>query len=88
MVTAIGDATSPVARRRIIWGQKLGEQIRFVGWTTKQFVHELNEAGCAVSRQAVEQWLTGKTSPSPERQAYIAKVLRTAPHLLFPVEAA
>jgi len=88
MVTGIGDKTSARQRRRLLWAEKLQAQLDFLGWTTKRFVHELNEAGCPVKRQAVDQWLSGKTAPEPENQAYIAKVLRSAPHLLFPVEAA
>lgn len=88
VVTSIGDKTTPKERRRLMWARRLSEQLAFVQWTPKRFVHELNEAGCVVSRQAIDQWLRGETSPSPENQAYIAKVLGTAPHLLFPVEAA
>ena len=91
----IGDLTPPAQRRRLVWAGKLSDQLRFVGWVTsdgrldyKRFQHELAEAGCKVSRQAVSQWLAGETAPSPENQAVIAKVLRTAPHLIFPVEAA
>jgi len=36
----------------------------------------------------IDQWLDGTTSPSPENQGYVAKVTRSAPHLLFPVEVA
>jgi hypothetical protein len=91
----IGDQTPPAQRRRIVWAQKLEEQMRFVGWVTdtgkvdhKRLHRAVVEAGGRATRQAVEQWLAGKTSPTPENQAVIAKVLRTAPHFIFPVEAA
>lgn len=88
MVKSIGDQTTARQRRRIAWAENLNRQLQFVTWTPKQFVHELNAAGLDVSRQAVDCWLRGTKAPSPESQAVIAKVLRTAPHLLFPVEAA
>jgi transcriptional regulator with XRE-family HTH domain len=88
MVKSIGDQTTARERRKLLWAEKLRDQLGFFGWSTKRFVYELNEAGCDVTRQAVEQWLAGKSSPSPENQAYVAKVLRSSPHLLFPVEAA
>lgn len=84
----IGDKTSPAQRRRIKWGERLAEQIKFVGWEPKRFRYELAQAGLEVSRQAVECWLAGKYAPSVENQAVIAKVLRTAPHILFPADAA
>ena len=91
----IGDQTPPAQRRRYVWASKVLDQLRFIGWVTddgkpdqRRFHAELRNAGCGVTRQAVDQWLSGETAPSPENQAYIAKVLRTAPHLLFPVEAA
>lgn len=88
MVSHIGEQTSPRQRLRLEWAAKLRSQLDFLGWTQKRFRYELAEAGCNVSRQAVEQWLSGDTSPMPHHQAAIARVLRTAPHLLFPVEAA
>lgn len=84
----IGDQTTPAQRRRLRWAESLSEQLRFVGWTEKQLRHELAASGLRVSRQTVQNWLTGRAAPSPENQAIIAKVLRTAPHLLFPLEAA
>ena len=83
----IGDKTSAAARRRLAWGDRLKDQLSFLDWTTKRFIHELEQAGCTVSRQAVDFWLAGKTAPSPENQLVIAKVLRTSPSLLFPLDA-
>lgn len=85
MVTAIGDQTSAKQRRKLRWTKNLTDQLTFLGWSPKRFVHELNEAGCDVTRQAVDQWLSGETSPSPENQAYVIKVTR-APGL-FSIEA-
>lgn len=84
----IGDQTTAAQRRRIRWAESLTDQLKFVGWTDKQFKYELALVGLEVSRQTVQNWLSGRVAPSPENQAVIAKVLRTAPHLLFPVEAA
>lgn len=90
----IGEKTPAAQRRRIVWAQKLEDQLRFVGWVkdngkvdTKRFHLALQAAGGKATRQAVDQWLTGATSPTPENQVVVAKVLRTAPHLLFPVDA-
>lgn len=84
----IGEQTSPRQRLRIEWATNLRTQLRYVNWTAKRFRHELELAGHTVSRQAIDQWLSGETSPLPHHQAAIARVLRTAPHLLFPVELA
>lgn len=84
----IGEQTGPRQRLRLEWAAKLRDQLAFLDWTPKRFRYELAEAGCKVSRQAVDQWLSGETSPLPHHQAVVARVLRTAPHLLFPVEIA
>jgi len=91
----IGEQTPAAQRRRIVWAQKLEEQLRFVGWVKnngkvdiKRFHLALQASGGKATRQAVDQWLAGLTAPTPENQAVVAKVLRTAPHLLFPVDAA
>lgn len=82
----IADQTSPAQRRRIKWTENLNDQLRFLQWTPKRFHHELREAGCNVSRQAVDQWLTGETAPSLDNQVFIARVTRSAQHVLFPAE--
>jgi hypothetical protein len=94
-ISHIGEKTRPAQRRRLIWSDKLAAQLRFVGWVTsdgKPDARRLHAAvvaaGGKASRQAVQQWLAGSTAPTPENQAVVARVLHTAPHLLFPVEAA
>lgn len=88
MNQVVADNTSPRQRRRIRWTQNLNDQLAFLQWTPKKFHHELREAGCSVTRQAVDQWLSGETAPSLDNQVFIAKVTRSAQHVLFPAEVA
>jgi hypothetical protein len=81
-------ATDPNERLRIIWGEKLGDQLDALGLTPKRFCRLLeDEGGVEVSLQSVYAWLGGKWAPKPTTQAAIAKVLKVPAHHLFPVAA-
>lgn len=52
----------------------------------KELHQALRDRGVQVSRQAVDYWLAGKTSPRLQHQAHIAAVLGVPVRRLFPVE--
>lgn len=87
--TAIGGATEPDERIRIEWGQSLAECMDAQDLTIKGLVAALEalEPPITVTRQAVESWLTGKTSPRPYYQQAIGTVLNMPPRRVFPLDS-
>lgn len=92
-IAHIGDATSPADRLRIRWGQTLAELMerQYGDRAIKPFRRDLNTVAVQmgfspVTRQAIDQWLSGRTAPRPQYQAAIARVFRMPAHLIFSVE--
>lgn len=79
----------PDKKLRIIWGERIAEQLVVLEMTPKKFCRLLeDEGGIEVSLQTVYAWLNGSWAPTPTKQAAIAKVLRAPSNRLFPLEAA
>src|SRR5262245_57765690 len=70
---------------RLDWAASLRDELEAKGLTPKVFHALLTDAGAEVTQQAVYQWLSGASSPSPHNQAYCALVLRAPAHRLFPI---
>lgn len=90
-VVQIGSAadaeTDPNKRLRLIWAERLNEQLEFLKLTPKRFCRLLEDEGdLEVSLQTVYAWLSGAWAPSPAKQGTIAKVLGAPPQRLFPVD--
>lgn len=82
-----GRLGSDAERRRLTWGENLGEAMRVHDLTVKGLHRALTEVGVAVTPQAIYSWRSGVTAPTPEHQAAVAAVLRMPVGLLFPVKA-
>lgn len=67
------------------WAANLRDELDAKGLTVKQFHLALVEAGADVSLQAVYQWLSGTSAPSPYNQSFCGHVLRAPAHRLFPL---
>ena len=76
---------TPVQQLRLDWAANLRDELDAKHLTPKAFHLALEEAGAEVTSQAVYQWLSGTSSPSPHNQAYCAHVLRAPAHRLFPL---
>lgn len=85
-IAHIGDQTSPAERLRLAWAATLSALLTQRQMSVKEFKAELATFGCDVTRQAIEQWLVGKTAPRPHHQAAIAKVFRLPAVAIFNVE--
>lgn len=81
------DGNTPADRLRLRWAATLAAYLTARGMNQKQFRLALADHGCKVSRQAIDQWLSGQTAPRPAHQAAIAAVFQAPVHVLFPIEA-
>lgn len=79
----IGDKTPPAQRLRLRWAENLDDELRVLGFSRQQFRQALAEVGCDVTRQAIDQWLAGKTAPRAHHQHAIGLVCRKPPHQIF-----
>lgn len=73
---------SPAVALRKKWGKDIRKYREIRGMNQAQLA-----AALGVTQQAVYYWETGKTSPKPENQAAIARVLGVPWIVLFEVEA-
>lgn len=79
---------SPEQQLRLEWSANLRRELLAkrpgpTGMSAKEFHHLLTEAGAKVTQQAVYNWLSGATAPSPINQAYVAHVLQAPAERLF-----
>lgn len=84
----LGLERDPARRLRARWATLLRKQLSLREMTSKELRLELERRGLNVTRQAVDQWLAGKTSPRPHHQAVIAAVFQVPVESLFPIEVA
>lgn len=77
--------SDPAKRLRIEWGQNLAEHLVAAQVSRKELQRRLADLGYEVSLQAVSQWIRGDTSPRPQMQAAVAKVLSVPARSLFPL---
>lgn len=76
----------PEQRLRFDWSESLAEHMKAQEVTVKQLVAKLAELDIEVTRQAVELWLKGQTSPRPHHQAALGTVFNVPARRLFPIE--
>lgn len=74
--------------RRAIWARNLTKAMDTRNVTVKTLHRALLEAGIDVSPQAIYAWRNGTSSPTIEKQAVVAEVLRSEVPDLFPAVAA
>lgn len=88
-VLKFGSAEEYADRLRAEWADSLTEHMEARSLNRKQLLQAVNDvAAKPVSRQTIDMWLNGKTSPSPYHQAVLAAVLLVPVRRLFPIEAA
>lgn len=78
-------ATGDAAERRRDWGSNLSAFLDEAQVTRKDLQGRLSAVGFDVSLQAISQWCRGQTSPRPEMQAAIGRVLGVPARVLFPL---
>lgn len=76
----------PETRLRLEWAQSLRDHMAFRQVTVKELRRRLADLGAAVSRQGIESWLAGKTSPRPHHQQAIGAALDMPARSIFPLE--
>lgn len=76
----------PEIRLRLEWARSLRDHMAFRDVTVKELRHRLAGLGVAVTRQGVEAWLSGKTSPRPHHQQAIGAALDMPARSIFPLE--
>jgi hypothetical protein len=84
----LGGAMDPDERLRHEWAESLAEHMAEQDVTVKKLRALLVELGpqYEVSRQGIESWLKGATSPRPHMQAALGTVLNVPARRLFPIE--
>lgn len=78
---------TPAQQRRALWGRNINAQLDVLGMNVKQLQRALLAEGVDVTPQAIYAWLNGDTAPRPETQVVIARILRIAHPMLFPLGA-
>lgn len=84
--TYLGGEMTTDQRIRQEWAESLAEHMTHRDMSVKQLVAALAELDVEVTRQAVESWLAGKTSPRPSHQAALGTVFDIPARRMFSIE--
>lgn len=84
----VGEAADPELVLRQKWSESLVDHMKAQQppMTSKALSHALADLGVDVSRQAIESWMKGYTSPRPHHQAALGTVFHVPVRSLFPIE--